>query len=170
VSPSSAIGSLSGYVVSATLARWSLRVDRFNDKERSIALLIQRDRCPATTNGIGSAGRAVVGDKGYLGEDDIRTPYRGRISLPRRRTPTGRMPGSARPANAPMPSSNPAGSRGSSAAALGAPGNWPRPSTSFRLAKSQDDLARDPGWRGLRRADLRVPGFQEADLRTDDGP
>jgi hypothetical protein len=80
------------------------------------------------------------------------------------------MPGSARPANAPMPSSNPGGSRGSSAAALGAPGNWPRPSTSFRLAKSQDDLARDPGWRGLRRADLRVPGFQEADLRTDDGP
>ena len=49
-----------------------------HDTERSIALLIQRDRCPATTNGIGSVGRAGVGDKGYLGEDDIRTPYRGR--------------------------------------------------------------------------------------------
>ncbi len=35
-------------------------------------------RCPAATNGIGSVGRAGVGDKGYLGEDDIRTPYRGR--------------------------------------------------------------------------------------------
>jgi hypothetical protein len=37
-------------------------------------------------------GLVVLGDKGYLGEDTIRTPYRGGTSPPRRRTPTGLVP------------------------------------------------------------------------------
>ncbi len=56
---------------------------------------------------LAASGLITLGDKGYLGEDDIGTPYRGRNKPASRRTPTGRMPGSARPANAPMPSSNP---------------------------------------------------------------
>ena len=86
-----------------------------------------------------ACGLIVLGDKGYLGEEHIRTPYRAGTSPPRRRTPTGLTPGSAPPANAPMPSSNPGASCASSAAALGAPVSWPRPSTSCRPAKSEDE-------------------------------
>ena len=60
-------------------------------------------------------------------------------SPPPRRTPTAPTPGSAPPANAPMPSSSPGGSCVSSAAVPGAPGSWPRPSMSFRPAKSKDE-------------------------------
>jgi DDE superfamily endonuclease/Helix-turn-helix of DDE superfamily endonuclease len=59
---------------------------------------------------LAASGLVVLGDKGYLGEDDIRTPYRGRESPLRRRRPTGLMPGSAPPANEPMPSSSPGAS------------------------------------------------------------
>ena len=88
---------------------------------------------------LAASGLVVLADKGYLGEDHIRTPYRGRTSPPPRRTPTAPTPGSAPPANAPMPSSSPGGSCVSSAAVPGAPGSWPRPSMSFRPAKSKDE-------------------------------
>jgi hypothetical protein len=68
---------------------------------------------------LAACGLVVLGDKGYLGEDDIRTPYRAGTSPPRRKRPTGHMPGCALPANAPMPNSNPGGSCGSSVAAPG---------------------------------------------------
>ena len=64
-------------------------------------------------------------------------------SPPPRRTPTAPTPGCARPASAPMPSSRAGASCASSAAAPGAPGSWPRPSTSFKPARSPDEnLAR----------------------------
>ena len=85
---------------------------------------------------LAACGLVVLGDKGYLGEDDIRTPYRGRNKPASQRTPTGLMPGSAPPASAPTPSSNPGASCASSAAAPGAPVSWPRPSTSCRPAKT----------------------------------
>ena len=90
---------------------------------------------------LAACGLVVLGDKGYLGEDTIRTPCRGGTSPPRRRTPTGLMPGCALPVSAPMPSSSPGASCASSAAAPGAPASWPRRSTSFKPAKSEDDNA-----------------------------
>jgi hypothetical protein len=43
----------------------------------------------------GRLGPGSAGDKGYIGEDDIRTRTGGGTSPPRRKTPTGVMPGSA---------------------------------------------------------------------------
>jgi hypothetical protein len=57
----------------------------------------------------------------------------------RRRTPTVHMPSCGLLGNAPMPSSRPGASCANSAAAHGGPGNWPRPSTSFRPARSKDE-------------------------------
>jgi hypothetical protein len=53
--------------------------------------------------------------------------------------------GSAPLVSAPMPSSRPGASCACSAAALGAPGSSPRPSTSFRPAKSNDEQRSVPG-------------------------
>ncbi|HJY94232.1 MAG TPA: hypothetical protein VJ371_04715 [Streptosporangiaceae bacterium] len=37
------------------------------------------DRRPdRTARTLAASGLVVLGDKGYLGEDDVRTPYRGR--------------------------------------------------------------------------------------------
>ena len=92
---------------------------------------------------IARAGRLRAGRPGRQG-----LPRRGRYphartgagtSPPRRRTPTGLMPGSAPPANAPTPSSNPGASCANSAAAPGAPGSWRKRSTFFRPAKSEDE-------------------------------
>jgi DDE superfamily endonuclease len=80
---------------------------------------------------LAASGLVPLGDKGYLGEEDIRTPYRGGTRPPRRRAPTARMPGCALPASAPAPSSSPGASYASSAAAPGAPGSWLKPFTSF---------------------------------------
>jgi DDE superfamily endonuclease/Helix-turn-helix of DDE superfamily endonuclease len=89
---------------------------------------------------LAASGLVVLADKGYIGAGEhIRTPYKGRSKPSRRRTPTGPMPGSAPPASAPMPSSNPGASCASSAAAPGAPVSSPRPSTSCRPAKSEDE-------------------------------
>ena len=41
--------------------------------------------------------------------------------------------------NAPTPSSRPGASCANSAAALGRPGNWPKPSTFFKPARSKDE-------------------------------
>lgn len=56
---------------------------------------------------LAASGLVVLGDKGYLGEEGIRTPYRDGTSLRPRRTPTGHMPGCGLRANAPTPSSSP---------------------------------------------------------------
>jgi DDE superfamily endonuclease/Helix-turn-helix of DDE superfamily endonuclease len=88
---------------------------------------------------LAACGLLALADKGYLGEEHIRTHTGAGTSPPRRRTPTGLTPGSAALASAPMPSSNPGGSCASSAAAPGAPVSWPRPATSCRPAKSEDE-------------------------------
>ena len=62
-------------------------------------------------------------------------------SPPRRRRPTGLMPGCAAPANVPMLSSGSGVSYANSAAAPGAPGSSPKRFTSFKPAKSQDEKA-----------------------------
>jgi hypothetical protein len=45
---------------------------------------------------LAASGLVVLGDKGYLGEEDIRTRYRGGTSPPRRRRPTRLMSSSSR--------------------------------------------------------------------------
>ena len=85
---------------------------------------------------LAASGLVVLGDKGYLGEACIRTPYRGR-NKPASCKDANRVHARLRPpVNAPMPSSSPGTSCVSSAAVPGAPGSWPRPSTSFRLTKA----------------------------------
>ena len=89
---------------------------------------------------LAASGLIVLADKGYPGAGDhVRIPYRGRASPPRRRTPTAPTPSYAAPANAPTPSSRPGASCANSAAAPGAPGNSPKPSTSFKPARSEDE-------------------------------
>jgi len=106
---------------------------------------------------LAASGLVVLGDKGYLGEDDIRTPYRGR-NKPASQKEANRalMPGCAPPANALTPSSSPGASCASSAAAPGAPGRWPRRSTFFRPAKPQGERLSD--WAGPGRQLDRIPG------------
>ncbi len=53
----------------------------------------------------------------------------------------GPMPSCDLPASAPTPSSRTGTSCASSAAAPGRPGSWPRPSTSFKPTRSQDEKA-----------------------------
>ena len=50
---------------------------------------------------LAASGLIVLGDKGYLGEGDIRTPYRGRNKPASQKRPTGLMPGCAPRASAP---------------------------------------------------------------------
>src|SRR5690348_10519277 len=96
-----------------------------------------------------AASRLVVlGDKGYLGEDCIRTPYQGR-NKPASQKDANRAHARLRPrANAPTPNSSPGASCASSAAAPGAPVRSPKPSTSFRPAKPEDEKgsANGGGW------------------------
>jgi len=68
-----------------------------------------------------------------------RSPTGAGASPPPRRGPTAPTPACAHLASAPTPSSEPGASCADSAAALGVPGSWPRPSTSFRPAKSEDE-------------------------------
>ena len=71
--------------------------------------------------------------------DHVRTPYRGR-NKPASQKDANRAHAQLRaPANAPTPSSRPGASCANSAAAPGAPGSWPKPSTSCKPARSQDE-------------------------------
>ena len=59
---------------------------------------------------LAACGLVVLGDKGYLGEQHIRTPYRGR-NKPASQKDANRAHARLRaPARAPMPSSNPGAS------------------------------------------------------------
>ena len=53
--------------------------------------------------------------------------------------PTAPTPRYAVPANAPTPSSKPGASCANSAAVPGKPGNWPKPSTSCKPERSEDE-------------------------------
>ena len=92
---------------------------------------------------LAAAGLIVLADKGYHGAgDQVLTPYRGR-NKPASQKAANRahMPSYDPPASAPTPSSKPGTSCANSAAAHGAPGSWPRPSMSFKPARSQDEKA-----------------------------
>ena len=90
---------------------------------------------------LAASGLIVLADKGYAGAGEhVQIPYTGAgASPPPRRRPTAPTPACAHQASAPTPSSEPGASCADSAAALGVPGSWPRPSTSFRLAESEDE-------------------------------
>ena len=92
---------------------------------------------------LAAAGLIVLADKGYHGAgDQVLTPYRGR-NKPASQKAANRahMPSYDPPASAPTPSSRPGTYCENSAAAHGAPGSWPRPSMSFKPARSQDEKA-----------------------------
>jgi hypothetical protein len=89
---------------------------------------------------LAAAGLVVLADKGYHGAGDpVLTPYRDETSPPRRKTRTAPTPSCDPPASAPAPSSRPGTSRANSAAGSGRPGSWPKPSTSFKPARSEDE-------------------------------
>jgi hypothetical protein len=89
---------------------------------------------------LAAAGLVVLGDKGYIGAGEhVHTPYRGRNKpaphkAANRAHAQLRSPGER--ANAQLKTWR---ILRSSAAAPGRPGSWPRPSTSFRPARSQDE-------------------------------
>ena len=89
---------------------------------------------------LAAAGLITLADKGYIGAGEpVITPYRGGTSPPRRRTRTRPTPGCALPASGPTPSSRPGTSCASSAAAPGKRATSPKPSTSFKPARSTDE-------------------------------
>jgi len=91
---------------------------------------------------LAAAGLVRLGDKGYTGAGEhVHTPYRGRNKpaphkAANRAHAQLRSPGER--ANAQLKTWR---ILRSSAAAPGRPGSWPRPSTSFRPARSQDEKA-----------------------------
>jgi hypothetical protein len=106
---------------------------------------------------LAACGLVALGDKGYRGEDDIRTPCRGR-----------NKPASQKDANRAHPRLRAPGERAhaqlkswricaSSAAAPGAPGSWPWRSTSFRPAKREDERLSDPPIATGRQRGSRAP-------------
>ena len=86
-----------------------------------------------------TAGLVVLADKGYQGSTGRKFRTRARTSRNPRKTPTAPTRNSAHPASARTPSSRHGGSSGSCAAAPGAPGNLPRPSTYCRSARHNQD-------------------------------
>jgi len=89
---------------------------------------------------LAASGLVVLADKGNASAcDHVRIPYRGRGRLASQKDANRahaqlRSPGE----RAPTPSSKTGVSCANSAAAHGAPGNWPKPSTSFKPARSKD--------------------------------
>ncbi len=84
---------------------------------------------------LAAAGLMVLADKGYHGAGDhIPTPYKGK-DKPESQKAANRAHATLRAlASASTPSSKPGASCANSAAARGGPGNWPKPSMSFRPA------------------------------------
>ena len=108
---------------------------------------------------LAAAGLVVLGDKGYTGAGEhVHTPYPGRNKpaphkAANRAHAQLRSPGER--ANAQLKTWR---ILRSSAAAPGRPGSWPRPSTSFRPARSQDEkgsLSCRPARRGRAIGALR---------------
>ena len=104
---------------------------------------------------LAAARLIVLADKGYAGAGGhVRIPYRGR-GKPASQKDANRTHAQLRsPRNAPTPSSRPGASCANSAAVPGGPGNWPKPSMSFKPARSEDEkeLTGSPG------AGSREPG------------
>ena len=89
---------------------------------------------------LAASGLIVLADKGYAcAGSTSRSPTGDGASRTRRKTPTARTPSYAARANAPTHSSRPGASCANSAAAPGKPDSWPKPSTSFKPARSQDE-------------------------------
>jgi hypothetical protein len=105
---------------------------------------------------LAAAGLIVLADKGYIGAGQhIITPYRGRNKPASQKDANrahARLRAPGERANAQL---KPGTSCVSSAAAPGAPDNSPRPSTSFKPAKSEDE--KPSVLRGARNA-ARVAG------------
>ena len=107
---------------------------------------------------LAAAGLITLADKGYHGVGDpVLTPYRGR-NKPASQKPTGPTPSYALLASAPTPSSRTGTSCANSAAAPGRPGRSPRPSTSFKPARLEDEKGSLYVVSGQGRAGLRLCG------------
>ena len=96
-----------------------------------------------------AAGLVTLADKGYQGAAHAKIPYRGRNKPESRNRPIRPTRSSGHLASARTPSSRPGEFSASSAAALGAPGHSPRPSTYCRPARHKQDGIQGYG---------RVPG------------
>jgi DDE superfamily endonuclease len=84
---------------------------------------------------LAAAGLIVLADKGYHGAGDhIRTPCKGKNKPESQKAANCAHATLRSLASAPTPNSKPGASCANSAAAPGGPGNWPKPSTSFRPA------------------------------------
>ena len=101
------------------------------------------------------SGLVVLADKGYgCADEHIRTPYKGRnkpASQKEANRAHARLRGPGERANAQL---SPGASYASSVAAPGKPGGWPRQSTFFKPAKSEDEIR------------LRVRTSENAAMRT----
>jgi hypothetical protein len=91
---------------------------------------------------LAACGLIVLADKGYAGAGEyIHVPYRGRGKPASQKDANRAHAQLCSRAGAPTPSSRPGASCADSAAARGAPGSWPKRSTSCRPARSQDENA-----------------------------
>ena len=106
---------------------------------------------------LAATGLAVLADKGYTGAGaPVITPYRGRNKPASQKDANRAHAMLALPVSEPTPSSRPGGSCANSAAAPGGPGNSPKPSTSSRPARSQDEKG-SVKWRDC--IDFRLSGL-----------
>jgi hypothetical protein len=102
-----------------------------------------RDLTAARLGGIvrelAAAGLIVLADKGYHGAGDhIRTPCKGRNKPESQKAANrahAKLRGPGERVNAQL---KPGASCANSAAAPGRPGNWPKPSTSFKSARPKE--------------------------------
>jgi hypothetical protein len=86
-----------------------------------------------------ATGLVTLADKGYQGSTWAKIPYRGKGNRNHRRKPTGLTRSSAPQANGQTPCSRTGGSSASSAAAPGAPGTSPEPSTPWKSTPHNQD-------------------------------
>ena len=89
---------------------------------------------------LAASGLVVLADKGYAGAGDhVRIPYRGRGKPASQKDANRAHASSAARENARTPSSKSGASCANSAAAPGAPGSLPKPSTSSKPVRSEDE-------------------------------
>ena len=99
-----------------------------------------------------AADLVTLADKGYQGSAHAKIPYRGKNKPESQKQANRAHAKLAHPASARTPSSRPGESSASSAAAPGAPGSSPRPSTYCRSARHNQGGRRSvtqqwlPGW------------------------
>ncbi len=104
---------------------------------------------------LAASGLVVLADKGYgCADEHIRTPYKGRNKPASQKEANRAHARLRRPGERANAQLSPGASYASSVAAPGKPGGWPRQSTFFKPAKSEDEIR------------LRVRTSENAAMRT----